>query len=224
MSGRQGSPAERVIAAPVSPVLDRLLECALDYEQRARRPRVAWDQLGAETWGKVCRRWFDAYKDAPDKIAADREIIARLRAIQAGERDESTGLHFIVNFDVWAQIDRILDPVDQAGVRGWIELSASLDPGDDRPQFRRMLGLNHCVDGLRRGLPKSGSMFERLPETDADWLERRRAWLSRYHPDTWVVRPSRWAPDGEATQLVGRVRDLLDVVHLTETHDTRFAA
>lgn len=221
--GAQAARAEaEVKPTPISPVIDRLLECALDYEKRALSPRVAWDQMGAETWGKTCRRWFDTYKDVADKAAGDREIITKMRAIQASDPKAATGFEMIVSMDVWTQIDRILDPVDQDVVRGWIEVDSSHD--DDRPRFRRMLGVNHCVAGLMRGLPKPYSMFERLPETDADWLARRRAWLGRYNPNTWVVRTSRWSNDGQATQLVGRVCDVIDDVHLSEPYEHRFAA
>jgi hypothetical protein len=199
-----------------SPVIARLLECAEDYAARALRPRVAWDQMGAETWSRHCRAWAVDFAGL-----GDAEIITRIRAFQ-NRTTEASGLGFMVGIDLFTQIDRILDPVDQAKPVGYIELTRSLNSADDRPQYRRMLGVNHCVAGLMRGLPKPYSTFERLPESDADWLERRRAWLARYHPDTCVVRTSLYNADGSAYQLVGRVRDFIEIAHLREPeHDNR---
>lgn len=225
----------------MSPLIARLTACAEDYEARHRVPRVAWDQLAADTWARRCRVWIEEFEGTPDERA-----IAVLRGIQRGDhlapkggKVPEGGLGFLVGIDIHVQIDRILDPVDQAKPSGYIEINR---PGmrrvevdgedkwvdDDRPVYRRMLGVNHCLDTLMRGpfasrLTSSPAAygFAREDETDEAWLERRRQWLSTFHPDTPVVRTDLYHPGGDVWQLAARVGDFIDTPHLSEPASPR---
>ncbi len=209
----------------MSKVIARLEACALEYQRRHDAPRVAWDVMAAKTWANRCALWAVEFRGRED-----REIIEALRGLRTAQVDHAGGVGFLVSMDLTVHIDRILDPVDQDRPRGYIEIArpGSIRDGEDRwtpdprPVYRRMLGTNRQVDGIMRGPLKPHTVFDRLPEADDAWLERRRAWLAQYHPDTWVVRTQLFNPDGEAYELEGRVGDFIETPHLAEPLRHRF--
>lgn len=186
-------------------VEQHLLKCAEEYSRRAAHPVVAWDCMGAATWGNRCRELAAAVSEM-----SDSDALAYLQECRAGATGQaslvghSRPLSFVVGWDLVREMDKIVDPIAREK-RGWIEVKSNggLDNGkmSTRPAYRRMLDTNHCV----------GFCGRNMGESDDAWRTRRLEWLAAYHPDILVTcRDSGygWGLDGgQCTSLLGTVRD-----------------
>jgi hypothetical protein len=186
-------------------VYRHLMACAAEYRERDRNPVVAWDQVAAASWAKACREF------ASEVVAmSDNEAMAYIKKrfakiVRGTFQNGRTTSGLMMQIDVSKTLDTILDPIEFSR-KGWIEVGThgGLDDGkcSTRPGYRRMLGINHCIDfcGRQRG------------ESDADWLKRRDAWLKRYNPRVEVSRNVF----GVERQKIGTVAWLRKQEHLVE--------
>lgn len=193
-------------------VAAHLRACAARFNERDRRPVVAWDCMGAATWAKVCNAIADEIESLG--LAGEQAIgFLKAKAHQArtgADAKSQKGLGFLVSMDAWTKFDEIIDPIARDR-RGWIEVSGHAEHFnrigiDNIPTYRRMLGSNQCVATLTREWRE-----ERRPryadhnaprrcwvESDEAWEARRLEWLGRYHPDVWVVhKEGGWERDAD---------------------------
>jgi hypothetical protein len=207
-------------SAKMSKVHAHLLACAANFAERSRKPRVAWDCMGASTWAKLCETFAT-------EVAAmtDEQGIAHLQAKRATmlNRDFKGGdglPGWYLQMDTLSRLDEIIDPIAKER-RGWIEIDSMTDIDGTirvgRPYYRRMLGINQQV----------ASLLREKGETDDHWLTRRAEWLGTYHPQVWVIRNGAWVHEEgdfrgrEYTQIVGTVAAFIEMHHLTENDQDR---
>lgn len=188
-------------------IVAHLRACRDRFAERAARPVVAWDCMGASRWARVCG-------DLADEIEGlgltGQQAIGFLKGRAHSVRNRADaanqgGMGLIVSLDTWNRFDEIIDPIARDRT-GWIEVSGHAEHfgregADGMPEYRRMLGVNTCVAFLKREWKE-----ERRPgstawcttgrddgrrriwvESDAAWEARRLEWLGRYHPDVWVM-------------------------------------
>jgi hypothetical protein len=192
----------------MSPLHQHVLQEADKYAHLAKNPVVAWDCLGAE-------RWANELCDIAQHIAvlSHEEGLAYLKELRAqvDTMPLSSDWGLLAALSRRQQLDELIDPVAKEP-NGHIVISTwgGLDDGkmSVRPAYRRMLGVNHCVAscGRERG------------ESDAQWLERRDAWLAQYHPEVRVIRDSAcWTEErAQYTAFVCNVQELRALPHLEE--------
>lgn len=211
-----------------------LRACRDDYRRRARRPVVAWDCLGAATWGDVCDRLAD---DIDELGLAGERAIGFLKAKTKEASDASgdmRGPGLVVSLDLVRQFQLIMDPIARDLV-GWIEVRGhrehfGREGVEGMPEYRRMLGVNNCVAYLKRDWSESRSRFGSTNpgtcriETEDAWEARRVAWLSRYNPGIRVIHAEGGYAidpvDGQGaryTPLYGTVAE-----HMAEPFPTAF--
>lgn len=193
-------------------VVAHLRACAARYAERHRKPVVAWDCMGAAKWGEVCNRLADEIED----LGLPREqAVGYLKAKAKQGRDgagDGRGVGLLISLDMWREFDRIIDPIARDRV-GWIEVSGhrehfGRDGFEGLPEYRRMLGANHCVAFLSRDrkeapVRRGTAIQERRYTIEAadKWEERRLAWLSQYHPGIPVIhKEGGYMRDGSETR------------------------
>lgn len=211
-----------------------LRACRDDYRRRAHRPVVAWDCLGAATWGDVCDRLAD---DVDELGLTGERAIGFLKAKAKEASDASgdmRGIGLVVSLDLVRQFQIIMDPIARDPV-GWIKVRGhrehfGREGVEGMPEYRRMLGTNNCVAYLKRDWGESrgrfGSTNPRTPRIEAEdaWEARRVAWLARYNPGIqvihgeggWIVDPTE-DRGASYTPLYGTVAE-----HMAEPFPTAF--
>lgn len=186
-------------------VVAHLRACEARFNERALRPVVAWDCLGAASWSRACRMLAAEIESAG--LTGEQAIgylKAKAHEVRTRTADMDRGIGFLVGLDAWTRFDEIIDPIARDR-RGWIEVRGhsehfGREGVEGMPTYRRMLGVNHCVASLsrewkeesrRRGfhqtpLPADAPRACRIEPEDS-WEARRLEWLGRYHPGILVI-------------------------------------
>lgn len=177
-----------------------LLEEARDYFLRDAKPRVAWDQMAAKTWGDKCVQWAEACEGM-----THAEGCAFLLAIRDRPSEATTGMKFMVGMDVWKEITRLVDPFTK-DPQGWIKYRQH--DGGASVSFTRYIGLNQPMSTIRKGKPIPYSTFGWNNEEDATaWTARKAAWFSRYAEDLPVLDDNVTPWDFTFYPILGRAGD-----------------
>jgi hypothetical protein len=178
----------------------------------AYNPVVAMDCIAADTRAQLCRQIAGSLAGLEDDAAL--ALIKQLRDQFNGriKGDISSTITFVFDLSDAKWFDGIVDTVSVEN-RGWIEVGnhgfdGRLNKNLYLPRYRRMLDINHCVSSI-------GRLRE---ETDSDWLNRRKTWLERYHPDVRVVHAEeRWTRQGLIKVDLGNIQTFIEKEHLVES-------
>ncbi|KVV07408.1 hypothetical protein [Burkholderia ubonensis] len=187
-------------------VVQHLLEVAQEQRKRFANPVLAIDVLAADKRAELCEKLAKSLADLDDATALQRLIEKR----DAHELNVSSSTAIVVSMSERQWFEGIIDGISREQ-RGWIEVG-SHGYSDGRnlclPRYRRMLGINHCVDGC----------YREEHETAEVWLAKRAAWLSRYHAEVKVVHAKkRWTPDNPSIEIVlGTVGSFVQQEHVVE--------
>jgi hypothetical protein len=193
-------------------VVAHLRQCQIRFAERAARPVVAWDCLGASKWAEVCGRIANEIEglgltgEQAVGFLKGKAHAARTRADAA----DLAGLGILVSLDTWGKFDEIIDPIARDR-RGWIEVKGHAEHFGREgihgmPTYRRMVGVNQCVATLSREW-KEERRHRDAPidaprrmwiEPEDKWEARRQAWLSRYHDGVLVIHADGgWERDAD---------------------------
>lgn len=207
-------------------ILEHIKAEADKQTKLAYNPVVAMDCIAAESRAKLCN------EIATTLIGLDEEAalaeLKRLRDVLSGRNDDlSSIIKFVFSVSEAKWFESVVDAVAKENT-GWIEVG---DHGFDGhlnkmlhlPRYRRMLGINNCAATITR----------LREESDASWLERRKDWLDRYHPEVRVIHTNeRWTSEGMEKIDLGSVETFAQQEHLVEagmialrgfhTNDARF--
>lgn len=178
----------------------------------ACNPVVAMDCISAETRAQLCRQVAGSLEGLEEDAAL--ALIKQLRDQFNGrvKGDITSTINFIFDISDAKWFDGVVDAVAME-ISGWVEVGnygfdGRLNKHLYLPMYRRMLGVNHCVSSI-------GRLRE---ETDSDWLNRRKTWLERYHPDVRVFHAEeRWTRQGLVKVDLGNIQTFIEKEHLVES-------